>query len=152
VLAGMAGAAVASAIRVPAFAKPAGADLAFVSAGEAAAAIRRRTVSSAELTQLMLERIERFNPKLNAVPSEPQGQRRLATSAGARPYLDLIFWNTFATLAGLPSTAAPVGHTRQGLPVGIQIIGPYLEDATPIDFAARMAEVLGGFASPAAYL
>jgi amidase len=80
--------------------------------------------------------------------SEPQDARRLATSAGPRPYLDLIFWNTFATLAGLPSTAAPVGRTEQGVPVGLQILGPYLEDATPIDFAVRMAGVIGGFVSP----
>jgi amidase len=83
--------------------------------------------------------------------SEPQGARRLATSAGARPYLDLIFWNSFATLAGLPSTVAPVGRTEQGLPVGAQIIGPYLEDATSIDFAARMADVIGGFVPPPGY-
>jgi amidase len=80
---------------------------------------------------------------------EPQGARQLATSAGPRPYLDLIFWNTFATLAGLPATVAPVGLTEQGLPVGIQILGPYLEDATPIHFADRMdAEIGGGFVPP----
>jgi amidase len=80
--------------------------------------------------------------------SEPQGMRRLATSMGSRPYLDLIFWNTFATVAGLPSTAAPIGRTPQGLPVGVQILGPNFEDATTIDFAARMAEVAGGFVAP----
>jgi len=80
--------------------------------------------------------------------SEPQDARRLATGAGPRPYLDLMFWNTFATLTGLPSTVAPVGRTAEGLPVGIQIIGPYLEDATPIDFADRMSAVIGGFVSP----
>jgi amidase len=84
--------------------------------------------------------------------SEPQNARRLATSAGPRPYLDLIFWNTFATLAGLPSTAAPIGRTREGLPVGIQILGPYLEDATPIDFAERMARVVGGFVPPPGFV
>jgi amidase len=80
--------------------------------------------------------------------SEPQDARRLATSAGPRPYLDLVFWNTSANLAGLPSTAAPVGRTAQGLPVGVQILGPYFEDATPIDFAGRMATVIGGFVPP----
>jgi amidase len=44
-----------------------------------------------------------------------------------------------------------MGHTEQGLPVGVQIIGPYLEDATPIDFAARMADVIGGFVPPPGY-
>ena len=75
-------------------------------------------------------------------------ERVLATPAGPRQYLDLLFWISFATLAGLPATTAPVGLTRGGLPVGIQIIGPYLEDATPIDLAGRLADVLGGFRPP----
>ena len=74
--------------------------------------------------------------------------RSLTTSAGPRQYLDLLFWISFATLAGLPATTAPVGLTRSGLPVGIQIVGPYLEDATPIDLAGRLADVLGGFRPP----
>jgi amidase len=74
--------------------------------------------------------------------------RVLATPAGPRPYLDLLFWISFATLTGLPATTAPVGLTRGGLPVGIQIIGPYLEDATPIDLAERLGGVVGGFRPP----
>ncbi len=42
----------------------------------------------------------------------------------------------------------PVGLTKEGLPVGAQIIGPYLEDATPIDLAEKMEELLGGFRPP----
>jgi len=80
--------------------------------------------------------------------SEPQVARRLVTSGGPRPYLDLLFWNAFAALAGLPSTAAPICQTEQGLPVGVQVLGPYLEDATPIDFADRMATLIGGFVPP----
>jgi amidase len=38
-----------------------------------------------------------------------------------------------------------------GLPVGIQIMEPYLEDATPIDIAGRFAEVIGGFRRPQGY-
>jgi amidase len=74
--------------------------------------------------------------------------RRLATPDGPRQYLDLLFWISFATLTGLPATMAPVGLTRDGLPVGIQILGPYLEDATPIDVAGKLADVLGGFQAP----
>src|SRR5207245_678208 len=74
--------------------------------------------------------------------------RRLATPGGRRQYQDLLFWISFATLTGLPATTAPVGLTRDGLPVGIQIIGPFLEDATPIDVAGKLADVLGGFAPP----
>ena len=42
-------------------------DLRFGSAGAAADLIRRREVSSVELTQLVLERIDEVNPELNAV-------------------------------------------------------------------------------------
>jgi amidase len=62
-----------------------------------------------------------------------------------------MFWISFATLTGLPATVAPIGETGEGLPVGIQIIGPYLEDATPIDVAAKMAKVIGGFEPPEGY-
>jgi amidase len=80
--------------------------------------------------------------------SEPQISRHLMTMAGPRPYLDLIFWNSFANLSGNPATTAPIGRSPQELPVGVQILGPYLEDATPIDFADKMATVVGGFVSP----
>jgi amidase len=77
------------------------------------------------------------------------GARRvLMTPEGTRPYLDLFFWISFATHTGLPATVVPVGLTTEGLPVGMQIIGPYLEDATPIDLAAKMEELLGGFRPP----
>jgi amidase len=80
--------------------------------------------------------------------SDPLQARRLTTHAGLRPYTDLFFWIAFASIACLPATAAPIGRTAEGLPVGLQILGPYLEDATPIDFAERAAEVLGGFVAP----
>jgi amidase len=81
----------------------------------------------------------------------PMGQRRLSTAGGARPYFDLSFWISFASLAGLPATTAPIGLTAGGLPVGIQILGPYLEDATPIDLASRLADLVGGFVPPPGY-
>jgi amidase len=74
--------------------------------------------------------------------------RTLATAAGPRAYTDLATWTAFATLIGCPATVAPVGRTKEGLPVGIQILGPYLEDATPIDVARKMADVTGGFVPP----
>ena len=53
-----------------------------------------------------------------------------------------------ATVALLPATAAPVGRAADGLPVGVQIVGPYLEDRTAIDFARKLADVTGGFQAP----
>jgi amidase len=81
----------------------------------------------------------------------PMEVRSLATPGGPRSYRDLMFWISFATLTGLPATTAPAGLTRDGLPCGIQILGPYLEDATPIGVAAGMADVVGGFRPPDGY-
>ena len=75
-------------------------------------------------------------------------QRTIATSQGPRPYGDIFRWISLATLTGNPAAVAPVGSTRGGLPVGIQIVGPYLEDATPIHVAGLLADVVGGFQAP----
>jgi amidase len=83
--------------------------------------------------------------------STPWDSRQLKTPTGMRRYNDLFFWISFATLTGLPATVAPVGRASGDLPVGIQIMGPYLEDATPIDIAGKLADVVGGFQPPPGY-
>ena len=56
-----------------------------------------------------------------------------------------------ATLCGQPATAFPMGLTRSGLPIGLQAIGPYLEDHTPMRFAVLIEQELGGFLRPPGY-
>lgn len=62
-----------------------------------------------------------------------------------------LFHPALATLSGQPATAFPVGLTRAGLPIGLQAIGPYLEDRTPIRFAALVGQAFGGFQPPPGY-
>lgn len=83
--------------------------------------------------------------------SEPQSQRRIDTVAGPRNYMDGLNWMGVASLTGCPATVAPVGRTEAGLPVGIQIIGPYWEDTTTIGFAELLAREFGGFTPPPGY-
>jgi len=78
----------------------------------------------------------------------PWDKRILNTPDGDREYDDMFFWISFATLAGLPATVIPIGTTQDGLPVGLQVIGPYLEDATPIHIAGLLSEALGGIQHP----
>src|SRR5918998_4512112 len=52
----------------------------------------------------------------------PFEERAIATPEGERPYGDLTFWVSHASLPGLPAVAAPVGRTPGGLPVGAQIL------------------------------
>ena len=80
------------------------------------------------------------------------GSRTIETPEGKRSYTQQVpFWIIFATLAGLPATVAPVGLTREGLPVGLQIVAPMWEDGTSIEFAALLAERIGGFTPPPAF-
>jgi amidase len=67
------------------------------------------------------------------------------------PYMRGLFYPAVATVAGQPATAFPVGRSREGLPIGLQAIGPYLEDRTPIRFAALLAREIGGFTKPQGY-
>ena len=92
-----------------------------------------------------------FVPAFPHDHSEPMDQRKLDTPEGKRPYLDITPWISIATLTGCPATVAPAGRTRSGLPVGIQIMGPYLEDATTIEFARQIAGVVGSFEPPKGY-
>ena len=54
-------------------------------------------------------------------------------------------------MAYLPATVAPIGQAADGFPVGIQIVGPYLEDRTSIDFAEQLKDVVGGYQPPPGY-
>ncbi len=79
-------------------------------------------------------------------------ERRTLDINGRTVAYDLLSaYPAVATLAGQPSTAFPAGFTRGGLPIGLQAVGPYLEDRTPIRFAALVAAEIGGFQRPAGY-
>jgi amidase len=60
-------------------------------------------------------------------------------------------WADPATTCGLPATAAPIDLSPSGLPIGVQIIGPYLEDRTTIAFAELLEREFGGFVPPPGY-
>ncbi len=109
-----------------------------------------------QIWQSYFENHDAFLMPVDFIPAFPHDHspamgRTLKTSLGERPYFDLLYWITFATLTGLPATVAPTGLTPDGLPVGIQIMGPYMEDATPIDVAKQLATLIGGFQTPPGY-
>lgn len=77
--------------------------------------------------------------------------RIIETPEGSRYYGEAFKWVCIATLAGCPATVIPVGKTKANLPVGLQIMGPYMEDTTPLDLAMKMEDILGGFSPPPGY-
>ena len=78
----------------------------------------------------------------------PPGERELMVDGRAVPYHLHSVWTNLASLAGLPATVAPVGRTRDGLPVGVQVIGPRWGDRTTIGFARWVERLAGGFTPP----
>lgn len=79
-----------------------------------------------------------------------QLDRRLSVSGKPAPYFDNFMWPSIATCSNLPATVMPMGRLVGGLPAGLQIIGPYLEDFTTIGFASLAEAALGGFNPPPA--
>jgi amidase len=65
-----------------------------------------------------------------------------------RNQADTLAWTGLIGVVYLPSTVVPVGRTAGGLPIGVQIVGPYLEDRTALFLAARLAELAGGYEPP----
>src|SRR5262245_154225 len=80
-----------------------------------------------------------------------RNERRISIDGTEVSYWDQNMWNGIATLAGLPATAMPIALSDQGLPIGMQIIGPHLGDRTTIALAELIEGEFGGFVAPPAF-
>lgn len=74
--------------------------------------------------------------------------RTLEVDGTTRPYADLIAWTTQFGYVYLPATVVPAGRTPSGLPVGLQIVGPFMGDRTTLEFARFVESVTGGYKAP----
>jgi amidase len=83
--------------------------------------------------------------------SPEQETRRINIDGKDYAYPDQLAWPGIATLPGLPATAIPIGLSPDGLPVGVQIVGPWLEDRTPLKLAELIEREFGGFVRPPAF-
>jgi amidase len=75
------------------------------------------------------------------------GDRTVTINGQVRPQAGTLAWTGLVGVAYLPSTVVPVGRVGD-LPVGVQIVGPYLEDRTCLWLAHHLAGLLGGFTPP----
>jgi len=80
--------------------------------------------------------------------SMPQWERTVDIDGVERPYLDLFGWTGPAGVGMLPATVVPAGLGDDGLPIGVQIVGPYLHDRTTLRAAALIAKLAGGCPKP----
>jgi amidase len=75
-------------------------------------------------------------------------QRTIDVDGQRIPYGLQAVWSGPSSLSGLPATAMPIGLGSDGLPIGVQVIGPYLEDRTPLEFAQLAEREFGGCRAP----
>ena len=90
-----------------------------------------------------------------AFPHDRQGtiaDRILLVNGRPRTHLEATTWTVIVSAAYLPSTVVPAGFTPGGLPVGAQLVGPYLEDRTPLFAGAGLASLTCGYVVPPAAL
>jgi amidase len=89
-----------------------------------------------------------------AFPHNQKGERweRMVTVNGKpQPSTTQMFWAGYSCNVYLPATVAPAGLAADGLPVGVQIVGPQYGDYTCIHFASQLEREFQGFQPPPGY-
>ena len=82
---------------------------------------------------------------------KPFGERTVTVNGKEVPYFDQVFWAGLASVAYLPSTVIPAGPDANGLPIGVQIIGPEYGDLITIGVAKLLENEGFAFAPPPGY-
>ena len=86
-----------------------------------------------------------------ALPHRQDGatwERRLTVNGREIAYNDLLFWPGLTCGFHLPATVAPIGFTKSGLPIGVQIVGPLFGDRMTIAVAKMLEAEWQGFVPP----
>ncbi len=81
-----------------------------------------------------LNREIEFPPKVNGTKS--------------RDYLDWLGFSNLATLTSLPALSLPIGRLPNGMPMGIQLIGPNRGEGTLLKAARALERILATNTSP----
>lgn len=78
-----------------------------------------------------------------------QAMKPILIDGQSTSYLQASFGFTcIFSLSGHPSVVIPIGIQKNGLPVGIQIIGPLWSDTLLLEFAKKIAGLTTGFIPP----
>ena len=81
----------------------------------------------------------------------PFGDRTLPVNGSPEPYFNQVFWAGLASGANLPATVIPTGLDDQGLPIGVQLIGPEYGDLVTIGIAEFLERQGFSFRPPPGY-
>ena len=74
-------------------------------------------------------------------PTTVDPDRAVLAQGPGRVRDGVLPWTVWADLCGLPACSVPAGLDDDGLPVGLQVVGPPGADARVLDVAAALAPV-----------
>jgi amidase len=81
----------------------------------------------------------------------PFGARTVDVDGVKRPYFEQVFWAGLAGVSLLPATIVPTGPDANGLPIGVQIVGPEYGDLITIAVAQLLEQAGFAFKPPPGY-
>ena len=81
----------------------------------------------------------------------PPYERTVQVNGATQPFMNQIWLPGYSNLTYLPTTVAPIGLASDGMPVGVQIIGPEYGDRICIHFAGLLEKHYRRFKPPAGF-
>lgn len=75
-------------------------------------------------------------------------ERMIEVNGKPQPTTTQLFWAGYSGAFMLPSTVVPAGASGEGLPIGVQIVGPQYGDLTTIALAGMLESCYQGYRPP----
>jgi Asp-tRNA(Asn)/Glu-tRNA(Gln) amidotransferase A subunit family amidase len=104
-----------------------------------------------QLRERFLRQMQRYPILLcpaAAIPAFCHGERSWQVEGKTVHYLDAWSYTEFFNLVGNPAAVVPVGHSSQGLPIGVQIVGRPWEEEQVLSVAAALEKQCGAWKTP----
>ncbi|MET8952054.1 amidase family protein [Streptomyces sp. NPDC004533] len=73
----------------------------------------------------------------------PAGTRSLMVDGVERSFFDQTGWANLTSHVGMPSVVVPVARNAEGLPIGVQLVGPMYSDRALLAAAEYLASLFG---------
>lgn len=105
--------------------------------------LRASLVEWMEYTPLMIAPV-------GATPAFPHGAHKVTVGERTLSTFRAFSYAQTFNVFDLPAVTVPAGRTKEGLPIGVQIIGRPFEEETVLAVAAIVEEALGGWHPPMA--
>lgn len=85
---------------------------------------------------------------VTSMPAFAHGERHWTIDGRVVGYLDAMVYTQWYNILGVPAAVVPVGRSREGLPIGVQVVGAPFMESHVLDVAAAIERHGGGFVPP----